>query len=201
MMNSWWTVWGNLFWISGNPESDKRDDEDVQCVLWASEIYCLLRQFLWRQMTAERRLLTNDPLCQIYLSIYSLAPLLSQISSLSLSDLANISIYFIPTLSVWFIFPCIHLLFFYLRLAPLSLSDWAKYIHIFNCHPLCQIYLSIYSLAPLLSQISSLSLSDSDSSKHSYIRVYILLLSNHPLCLRVKWLSLSKYFDRLHSST
>ena len=63
------------------------DDEDVRAVLGASEIYCLLRQFLWRQMTAERRLLTNDPLCQIYLSIYSLAPLPCQINSLSLSDL------------------------------------------------------------------------------------------------------------------
>ena len=63
------------------------DDEDVQAVLGASEIYCLLRQFLWRQMTAERRRLTNDPLCQIYLSIYSLAPLPCQINSLSLSDL------------------------------------------------------------------------------------------------------------------
>ena len=59
------------------------DDEDVRAVLGASEIYCLLRQFLWRQMTAERRRLTNDPLCQIYLSIYSLS---CQINSLSLSD-------------------------------------------------------------------------------------------------------------------
>ena len=101
------------------------DDEDVRAVLGASEIYCLLRQFLWRQMTAERRLLTNDPLCQIYLSIYSLS---CQINSLSLSDYqikqnTYINLFSVRFLSIYSLapLPC--------QINSLSLSDRAKYLY------------------------------------------------------------------------
>ena len=81
MMDSWWTVWGDLFWISGNPESDKRG------MMKTCSVCCERQKFI----------VFSDSSCGVRW----------QQSGGSWQT----------TLSVRFIFPYIHLLLFYLRLA------------------------------------------------------------------------------------